>query len=197
MAKLCFYYSAMNAGKSTMLLQSDYNYRECGMKTLLFTSSLDDRYKVGQITSRIGLSSPAFVFDESFNFVEFVKDYKDISCILVDEAQFLKKEQVYQLAYIVDNFDIPVLTYGLRSDFLGNPFEGSLHLLTLADVLSELKTMCFCGRKAVMNARINELGEKVTDGNQIEIGGEDKYISLCRKHYMNYNANERNVSDRA
>lgn len=193
MAKLCFYYSAMNAGKSTMLLQSDYNYRECGMKTLLFTSSLDDRYKVGQITSRIGLSAPAFIFDESFDFVEFVKDYKDISCILVDEAQFLKKEQVYQLAYIVDNFDIPVLTYGLRSDFLGNPFEGSLNLLTLADVLSELKTMCFCGRKAIMNARINESGEKVTCGNQIEIGGEDKYISLCRKHYMNYNSNKRVV----
>ena len=186
MAKLYFYYSAMNAGKSTALLQANHNYKERGMNTLLFTSGLDSRYEVGKITSRIGISEPANVFYKGFDFVEFVKGYSDIACILIDEAQFLDKAQVYQLGYIVDNFNIPVLAYGLRSDFLGNPFEGSLHLLVLADVLSEVKTMCFCGSKAIMNARINEKGEKVHEGEQVEIGGNDRYVSLCRKHYMSH-----------
>lgn len=186
MAKLYFYYSAMNAGKSTALLQANYNYKERGMKTLLFTSGLDSRYELGKITSRIGVSAPAAIFYKGFNFVDYVKKYVDISCILIDEAQFLDKEQVYQLAYIVDDINIPVLAYGLRSDFMGNPFEGSLHLLILADVLSEVKTMCFCGSKAIMNVRINEKGEKVHSGEQVEIGGNDRYMSLCRKHYMSH-----------
>lgn len=187
MAKLYFYYSAMNAGKSTTLLQANYNYQERGMKTLLFTSSLDNRYEVGTVTSRIGISSPAITFGSSFDFFEYVNENKDISCVLVDEAQFLTKWQVYSLAKVVDELNIPVLTYGLRSDFQGNPFEGSLHLLTLADELIEVKTMCFCGRKATMNARINKDGEKITSGDQIEIGGDDRYVSLCRKHYNNFN----------
>lgn len=183
MAKLYFYYSAMNAGKSTALLQANHNYIERGMKTLLFTSSLDNRYEVGTITSRIGISAPAVIFSDKFDFVKYVDKFDDISCILVDEAQFLTKEQVYQLAHIVDNLNIPVLAYGLRSDFQAKPFPGSLQLLLIADVLSEVKNMCFCGRKAIMNARTNEHGQKITDGDQIEIGGNERYISLCRKHY--------------
>jgi len=186
MAKLYFYYSAMNAGKSTALLQANYNYNERGMNTLLFTSGLDDRYDIGTITSRIGISSPAITFNGRFNFFDYVSKQKDISCVLVDEAQFLNKDQVYQLAKIVDDLNIAVLAYGLRSDFLGNPFEGSLYLLVLADILTEVKTMCFCGQKAIMNARITQDGKKVTSGSQIEIGGNDRYVSLCRKHYLDY-----------
>lgn len=183
MAKMYFYFSAMNAGKSTCLLQSSHNYVERGMKTQLFTSSIDDRYGVGLISSRIGINYPANIYDKNFNFFEFMQDKKDTSCVLVDEAQFLTREQVDQLSDIVDLMNIPVLAYGLRTDFQGNPFEGSLRLLAIADVLTEVKTMCFCGAKAIMNARIDENENVVTFGDQVEIGGNDRYISLCRKHF--------------
>lgn len=186
MAKLYFYYSAMNAGKTTTLLQSNYNYNERGMETLLYTPSLDTRYEVGAIVSRIGLNSKAIAFEKSFNFFEDIQNKlkeQKISCVLIDEAQFLTKEQVYQLADIVDTFHIPVLTYGLRSDFQGEPFEGSKYLLVLAEDLSEIKTICHCGRKATMNMRIDEKGRAVHEGAQIEVGGNDRYVAVCRIHF--------------
>jgi thymidine kinase len=187
LAKLYFYYSAMNAGKTTTLLQSSYNYRERGMETLLFTPIIDDRYAVGKIASRIGLDANAAPFDRAFNFFDHIKDKKskisNLKCVLVDEAQFLTKEQVFELARVVDELKLPVLTYGLRTDFLGNVFEGSLHLLALAEEIVEIKTVCHCGSKAIMNARVDERGHRVTEGEQIEIGGNDRYISLCRKHF--------------
>jgi len=185
-AKLHFYYSAMNAGKSTILLQSSYNYQERGMETLIFTPEIDNRYGKGVVASRIGLSAEAVLFNPQFDLYEYVRlqiqERPNIKCILIDEAQFLKKAQVVQLCKITDLLDLPVLAYGLRSDFLGEPFEGSLHLLALADLLIEIKTICFCGRKATMNLRIDEKGEPVKAGAQIEIGGNDRYISVCRKH---------------
>jgi len=190
MAKMYFYYSAMNAGKTTTLLQSSYNYNERGMETILFSPSLDDRYEVGFITSRIGLNSKALPFERDFNFFEYIQkalqekeSLQKISCILVDEAHFLSKKQVLELGEIVDVFDIPVLTYGLRSDFQGEPFEGSKYLLTLAENLIEIKTVCQCGRKATMNLRMDKNGKAVRQGEQIEIGGNDRYIALCRKHF--------------
>lgn len=186
MAKLHFYYSAMNAGKTTTLLQSSYNYQERGMKTLLFTPLFDDRFKVGTITSRIGLSSDAIAFDAAMDFFDHVKkihEKEKINCVLVDEAQFLSKEQVRQLADVATELNIPVLAYGLRTDFLGEPFEGSKYLLAWAQELNEIKTICHCGRKATMNARIEADGTMVTTGKQIEIGGNDRYIALCHKHY--------------
>jgi len=190
MAKLHFYYSAMNAGKTTTLLQSNHNYRERGMMTLMFTPSLDDRYQKGLIKSRIGLEQDAIPFDADFNFLEYVSQYiqkasHQIKCILVDEAQFINKTQVQELARIVDELKIPVLCYGLRTDFQGEPFEGSKYLLAWAEEMTEIKTICHCGKKATMNARVNDKGEIVTVGDQIEIGGNDKYISLCRKHWSN------------
>ena len=187
MAKLHFYYSAMNAGKTTTLLQSSYNYQERGMKTLLFIPVIDDRFKVGTITSRIGLSSDAIAFDAQMNFLDYIRrsHAKDkVSCILVDEAQFLSKNQVQQLADVASQLNIPVLAYGLRTDFLGEPFEGSKYLLGWAQELNEIKTICHCGRKATMNARIDGEGRMVTEGNQIEIGGNDRYTALCYKHYL-------------
>lgn len=188
MAKLYFYYSAMNAGKTTTLLQSAHNYAEQGMKTLMFTPSIDTRYAAGVISSRIGLSSAALIFDNEFNFFDFIqekqeKSEKPIKCILVDEAQFLTKKQVMQLSKVSDILGIPVLTYGLRTDFLGEPFEGSKYLLAWAEEMIEIKTVCHCGRKATMNARIDEKGNMVRTGNQIEIGGNDRYVSLCHKHF--------------
>lgn len=188
MAKLYFYYSAMNAGKSTTLLQSSYNYNERGMETLLFTAAIDTRAGDGIIASRIGLKSQSISFDDQFNFLEYVADTiarpkHSVSCILVDEAQFLTKAQVYQLTEIVDHLKIPVLTYGLRTDFLTEPFEGSKYLLAWADELIELKTICHCGSKATMNLRIDNSGEAILSGQQIDIGGNEKYASMCRKHY--------------
>lgn len=183
MAKLCFYYSAMNAGKSTSLLQSHYNYKERGMKTLLFTSAIDERYEKGLICSRIGITHTANVYDDKFNFFEFIKKYDDISCVLVDEAQWLTKEQVDQLCDVVDFLNIPVVAYGLRSDFQGNNFEGSLRLLTVADSLCEVKTMCFCGAKATMNLRVDAKGNVISEGKQTESGKDDRYVSVCRKHF--------------
>ncbi len=187
MAKLYFYYSAMNAGKSTTLLQSDYNYRERGMETVLFTPEIDNRQQQGVIASRIGLEANAIAFNaqsELYAIVQKIRQEKPaLKCVLVDEAQFLNKAQVYQLVKIVDELHLPVLTYGLRSDFKGEPFEGSLYLLILAEELIEIKTICHCGRKATMNMRVDAKGHKVSDGAQIEIGGNDRYIATCRIHF--------------
>jgi thymidine kinase len=183
MACLYFYYSAMNAGKTTSLLQTDHNYRERGMQTLLFTYALDTRYGPGVITSRIGLQKQAITFDSNFDFFCYIKGAKKVACVLVDEAQFLTKNQVDQLAEVVDILNIPVLTYGLRTDFQGNDFEGSQRLLAIADILVELKTICHCGKKATMNMRVDAKGNKLSHGEQIEIGGNEMYVSVCRKHF--------------
>jgi len=173
MAKLYFYYAAMNAGKSTTLLQSAHNYRERGMRTLLFTPTLDDRYGAGKITSRLGLQETAFAFGKDHDLFVHVRDEVrrgTIHCVLVDEAQFLSKKQVLQLTLIVDRLRIPVLCYGLRTDFQGEPFEGSQYLLSWAEELMEIKTVCRSGKKATMNARLDENGQQVRDGAQVEIG---------------------------
>jgi len=188
MAQLYFYYSAMNAGKSTMLLQSSHNYHERGMQTLLFSPRIDDRHKVGSIHSRIGLESTAIAFGREDNLlIEVKKSQKElaesIACILIDEAQFLSREQVGQLTDICDKLNIPVLAYGLRTDFRGELFEGSRYLLALADNLVEIKTVCHCGRKATMNLRIDNHGEVVSEGHQVLIGGNDAYVSTCRRHF--------------
>lgn len=188
MAKLYFYYSAMNAGKSTNLLQSSYNYIERGMDTILFTPKLDDRVKVGTIASRIGLESNAYPFMGTCNLYDYVveqrKDRPRIRCVLVDEAQFLSKAQVLQLVDVVDKLKIPVLTYGLRTDFMGEVFEGSQYLLGYAEELVEIKTVCYCGRKATMNLRIDDQGNALVEGDQVEIGGNERYIAACRIHYF-------------
>ncbi|KAH7648295.1 thymidine kinase [Cryptosporidium bovis] len=187
MAKLYFYYSAMNAGKSTILLQSSFNYKERGMNTMLFTSSKDDRYKIGLIKSRIGLAEEAHLFSDETNILEKVRDEiskRKIDCVLLDESQFLTKEQVRQLCYVVDYFNIPVLCYGLRSDFRGELFTGSKYLLAWADKLNEVKTICHCGSKATMNIRIDSNGDPIYSGEQILIGGESSYASVCRKHHI-------------
>lgn len=187
MAKLYFYYSAMNAGKTTVLLQSSYNYQESGMDTLLFTPTIDDRYEKGKIHSRIGLYAEAIPFDSHFNLFQYAENQihnnPKLKCVLVDEAQFLTKKQVTELTDIVDHLNIPVLTYGLRSDFRSEPFEGSQYLLIWADNLIEIKTICHCGRKAIMNARINAEGHIIKTGEQVQIGGTESYVSLCRKHF--------------
>lgn len=188
MAKLYFYYSAMNAGKTTVLLQSSHNYQERGMDTLLFTPAIDDRFEVGKIHSRIGLSADAVMFDQHFDLNRYTLKQKSINpniqCVLIDEAQFLNKEQVYQLTKIVDDLNIPVLAYGLRSDFRGEPFEGSQYLLIWADNIVEIKTICHCGKKAIMNVRIDADGQVVNTGDQVQIGGNSQYVSICRKHYF-------------
>lgn len=184
MAKLYFYYAAMNAGKSTMLLQSSYNYRERGMRTLLFTPAIDTRYQPGAVHSRIGLSEPALVFTGQDNLYEIVSSQQQShACILIDEAQFLTRQQVYQLTEITDELGLPVLAYGLRTDFQGELFEGSQYLLAWADELVEMKTICHCGRKAAMILRLDECGKVVVEGAQICIGGNNVYVSTCRKHY--------------
>ena len=186
MAKLYFSYSAMNAGKSTILLQASHNYRERGMHTLLLTAALDDRAGAGQISSRIGLQADALTFDEATDIDQLITaehDRTSLACVLVDEAQFLSVDQVWQLAAVVDWLDIPVMCYGLRTDFRGQLFPGSAVLLAIADNLREIRTICHCGRKATMVARQTETGETITDGVQIEIGGNDKYVSLCRVHW--------------
>lgn len=186
MAKLYFYYSSMNAGKSTNLLQSSYNYRERGMNTLILAPELDDRYDVGQVTSRIGLEAEATTFrpgDNLQNVVAKASAEEPIHCVLIDEAQFLTKEQVFELTEVTDEMDIPVLAYGLRTDFRGEPFEGSKYLLAWADNLKEIKAICHCGTKATMVIRMDEYGNAIQEGAQIEIGGNDRYVSMCRKHF--------------
>lgn len=186
MAKLYYYYSAMNAGKSTTLLQSAYNYQERGMNTLLLTAALDDRYSQGNITSRIGIEAAAELFNANTELFELIKDRHQlnaIGCVLVDEAQFLTKQQVYQLSEVVDRLDIPVLAFGIRTDFQGELFPGSQALLAWSDKLIELKTICHCGSKATMVLRVDAAGHAIKEGTQIEIGGNDRYISVCRKHF--------------
>jgi len=190
MAKLYFNYSSMNAGKSTMLLQANHNYIERGMKPEIYTSNLDSRFGTGEIISRIGLRFKSNIFDtktDIYNEIINKKINKKIDCVLIDEAQFLTKDQVSQLGRIVDLLDIPVLTFGIRTDFKGNLFEGSKYLLAWADNLKEIKTVCHCGRKATMVLRLNEDGQIVEDGSQIDIGGEEKYVSVCRKHFYDKN----------
>jgi thymidine kinase len=186
MAKLYFYYSSMNAGKSTALLQSSYNYRERGMNTLVLAPELDDRYGEGKVTSRIGIEAAARTFtadDDLFDVVKAQLDEGPLHCVLIDEAQFLTKHQVFQLGEITDRLNVPVLAYGLRTDFQGEPFEGSKYLLAWSDNLKELKAICHCGTKATMVVRFDEQGNAVTEGSQIEIGGNDRYVSMCRKHF--------------
>jgi thymidine kinase len=184
MAKLYFYYSAMNAGKSTTLLQSNHNYQERGMNTLMLVPRLDDRYGEAKITSRIGLQADAIAFDRGRDLYVLVRSHhqqQKINCLLLDEAQFLSKAQVWQLTDICDQLNIPVLAYGIRTDFRGDLFEGSMHLLALAEELVEIKTVCFCGRKALMNARVDAQGQFVSEGDQVQIGHD--YVSTCRKHF--------------
>ncbi len=186
MAKLYFYYASMNAGKSTTLLQADFNYRERGMRTLLFTAALDDRSGAGRIASRIGLDTEAvgFAADTDLRLhVEREMDHGPVHCVLVDEAQFLSGAQVDQLAAVADVLGIPVLAYGLRTDFRGALFPGSARLLALSDALVEIKSVCRCGRKATMNLRVDAEGRAVADGAQTEIGGNDRYVALCRRHF--------------
>ena len=186
MAKLYFYYSTMNAGKSTALLQSSHNYRERGMRTLVYTARLDQRGG-GKVHSRIGLTSEALHFDQGSDlYAEISGEHagQAVSCVLLDEAQFLSRAQVEQLAAVVDGLSIPVLCYGLRTDFRGELFPGSARLLALADELSELKTICHCGRKATMVVRVGADGKVEQEGAQVEIGGNERYLSLCRRHFF-------------
>jgi len=185
MAKLYFYYASMNAGKSTNLLQADFNYRERGMRTVLFTAGVDDRFAAGTISSRIGLDTPATAFDRTTDLGAVVLASGDDkpACVMVDEAQFLTATQVDQLATLADTHGIPVLAYGLRTDFLGNLFEGSARLLAIADSLIEIKSVCACGRKATMNLRVDASGRAVAAGAQTAIGGNDLYVALCRRHF--------------
>jgi len=191
MAKLYFYYASMNAGKSTNLLQADFNYRERGMATMLFTAAIDDRFAPGTITSRIGLSAGATPFAPDTDIAAIVADahaHEKVACVLVDEAQFLTGAQVEQLAHLADVVGIPVLAYGLRTDFQGQLFPGSARLLALADSLVEIKSVCECGRKATMNLRVDAEGRAVAHGAQTEIGGNDRYVALCRRHFMERSA---------
>jgi len=176
----------MNAGKTTALLQSSYNYRERGMETMLFTAAIDDRFGVGRIKSRIGLEEPAALFSPEVNLWDVIKERvleQALHCILIDEAQFLTRDHVFQLSEVADQLRIPVLAFGLRTDFLGNLFEGSQALLAWADELKELKTICHCGKKATMVVRLDENNKPVREGSQIVIGGNDKYVSMCRIHF--------------
>ena len=186
MAKLYFYYSSMNAGKSTALLQSSYNYRERGMNTLVLAPALDSRYGGGKVTSRIGIETDATTFkpgDDLYAVVTECQEAEPLHCVLIDEAQFLTKEQVFQLGEITDKLKVPVLAYGLRTDFQGEPFEGSKYLVAWSDNLKELKAICHCGSKATMVVRFDEGGNAITEGSQVEIGGNDRYVSMCRKHF--------------
>lgn len=186
MAKLYFYYASMNAGKSTTLLQADFNYRERGMVTMLWTASLDDRPQEQAIESRIGLGAEAHRFAADTDLWERISAahaVEPLSCVLVDEAQFLTAEQVWQCARLADEAGIPVLCYGLRTDFQGELFPGSAALLGIADALVELKAVCHCGRKATMNLRVDEGGAAVKAGAQTEIGGNERYVALCRRHF--------------
>ena len=186
MAKIHFFYSTMNAGKSTALLQSNHNYLENGMNTMLFIPKADADKNKGFIESRIGLKAKAVIADKDFNFYNYVKENltKDHHCVLIDEVQFLTKEQIIQIAKITDEFDIPAMCYGIRTDFRGELFEGSHYLLALADNLIELKTVCsMCSKKATMVVRLDESGKVLTEGQKIQIGGNETYQVVCRKHF--------------
>jgi thymidine kinase len=186
MAKLHFFYSTMNAGKSTSLLQSNHNYKENGLDTMIFLPNETSKLSKGQIVSRIGLKAKAVIANKDFNFINFIKANKseNLSCILIDEAQFLTKEQVRQLGQVADRLNYPVMCYGIRTDFRGELFEGSAELLALADNLIELKTICsLCSRKATMVVRKDDSGKVVTEGSKVVVGGNDIYMPVCRKHY--------------
>ena len=186
MAKLHFFYSTMNAGKSTSLLQSNHNYKENGLDTMIFLPNETSKLSKGQIVSRIGLKAKAIIANKDFNFINFIKDNKseNLSCILIDEAQFLTKEQVRQLGQVADRLNYPVMCYGIRTDFRGELFEGSSELLALADNLIELKTICsLCNRKATMVVRKDDSGKVVIEGSKVVVGGNYIYMPVCRKHY--------------
>ena len=186
MAKLYFNYSTMNAGKSTMLLQASYNYREGGMTTYLLTARLDDRAGNGRIASRIGIDEAADMFDSTTDLFDQIRTriaQGPVACVFVDEAQFLTRDQVWQLANVVDDLSVPVMCYGLRVDFRGELFPGSAALLALADEMREVRTICQCGKKATMVVRRGPDGQPVTDGDQVQIGGNEAYVSLCRRHW--------------
>ncbi|NCB41472.1 MAG: thymidine kinase [Clostridia bacterium] len=185
MAQLYYRYSTMNAGKSIELIKVAYNYEERGKNVLVLAPSIDDRYGEGKITSRIGISRDALKIDSEINILDLYKSMEaemHVDCILLDECQFLKKHHVEELVSIVDDYDTPVLAYGLKNDFRNELFEGSYYMLVYADKIEEIKTICHCGRKATMVARVVD-GQMVRSGEQIVIGGNDMYVSLCRKHY--------------
>lgn len=186
MAKVYFHYGSMSSGKSAFLLTSAHNYKERGMGTLILKPEVDNRDSICEVVSRVGLRQEANLITKDMDVLEFFKyanTKRDIHCVYVDEAQFLTQENIFQLCKIADLYDVPVMCYGLRTDFQGNLFEGSKFLLAVADKLCELKGVCHCGKKATMVARIDQEGNAVTSGEQVEIGGNDKYISLCRKHW--------------
>ena len=186
MAKLYFRYGAMGSGKTIDLLKVAYNYEERGQKVLIFTSALDNRYDVGKITTRVGLQRDAIAVNKEFDIFEYIKREKERpDCILVDEANFLTRKQVWELSDVVDLLDIPVICYGLRSDFRLNFFEGSGPLMEIADKIEEIKTICECGAKATVNMRFVD-SKAVTDGEQVFIGGNESYKSVCRKCYKKY-----------
>lgn len=186
MAKLYFQYSTMNAGKSTLLLQASHNYRERGMETYLITAKFDGRAGFGRIGSRIGIGADADTFEDDEDLFAKISDRLargKVACVFIDEAQFLSRDQVWQLARVVDDLKVPVMCYGLRTDFQGNLFDGTAALLALADEMREVRTICHCGKKATMVVRTREDGSVITEGAQVEIGGNDKYVSLCRRHW--------------
>ena len=186
MAKLYFHYSTMNAGKSTLLLQASYNYRERGMQTYLLTAAVDGRAGKGRIASRIGITASADTYDtdtDMFDLLERRLRQGPVACVFIDEAQFLTRDQVWQLARTVDDLGIPVMCYGLRVDFRGELFPGSAALLALADEMREARTICFCGKKATMVVRQDADGNALRDGDQVQIGGNETYVSLCRRHW--------------
>ncbi len=186
MAKLYFHYATMNAGKSTLLLQSSYNYEERGMRTVVLIAAFDDRAGEGRVSSRIGLSSDAIAFsvtDDLYTLVKEAISQTDAACVFVDEAQFLSEAQVWQLARVADRLGVPVMAYGLRTDFRGQLFPGSATLLAIADELREVRTICHCGRKATMVVRLDGQGRVMHEGAQVEIGGNEKYVSYCRRHW--------------
>lgn len=186
MAKLYFHYSTMNAGKSTLLLQAAHNYQEMGMQTYLLTADFDHRAGTGQIGSRIGLAKEADIYSEESDLFSMISNRlseSSVACVMVDEAQWLSKEQVWQLARAVDDLKVPVMCYGLRVDFRGELFPGSAALLALADEMREVRTICHCGKKATMVIRKGADGKAVVDGDQVQVGGNETYVSLCRKHF--------------
>ena len=186
MAKLYFHYSTMNAGKSTLLLQASYNYVERGMQTYLLTANFDDRAGTGRIGSRIGIGADADTFASKTNLLSKIQERLNAgpcACVFIDEAQFLSADQVWQLARAVDDLKVPVMCYGLRVDFQGKLFPGSAALLALADEMREIRTICHCGKKATMVVRQDEHGNVLTDGAQVQVGGNETYVSLCRMHW--------------
>jgi thymidine kinase len=186
MAKLYFHYATMNAGKSTMLLQASYNYQERGMDTVILIAAFDDRAGRGRISSRIGLESDGIAFDpqdDLFHLIQTLRTERNLACVFVDEAQFLSPQQVWQLARVADYLHLPVMAYGLRTDFQGKLFPGSQELLAIADELREVRTICHCGRKATMVVRLDAQGQVIREGAQVDVGGNEKYVSFCRRHW--------------